>query len=610
MRFIFQVLCLAIASISIDVQATSLEQAYLDEQTRILSLPFDVRLTALSESNAFDRQTALGEYFYQNTRYWSTEEKQYTGLQGPLREKLKRQHPYFYVEMMIDEVQYTSSDAGEQYFAVMEVAEAEGFFDLASYAALQASDSYFIDGRLLEAAEALKTAIEFTRSPQVFFNVRNVIVNDVLYTLASIYMLLGELDAAARLCHQASTAYDITSETYWYSQICFANLSYYSGEPQKTLDIIYPLFESKDHVPSNEVLSSLYWFATRANNQLGLYNEALEFGLLGLENNTDPNSISLYLGLIYTEIVKSYVALGDKDNSARYTVLLEEAIKEHNTVPITYRKFLVAKALNQELQGDYSEAYDTMVEILEIDEKLKLLNVNKSAIIDTAEVIDDSRVNHLEAIASKVELQKLQRNVAIAFSLVFSLICYAIYWRKQHKLKALANVVKRDASTGLFSYGYSLLALANTLKRPSSTPACLALIKVGNLNLAAKQNGGDYVQNCIISIAKQFQSTLPNTFTLGRYSHDTFIAVFPMTYATEAEQILRDSISAYANETRLYSSSITLSAAVLEISGSPAPHDLLEHCEALLPQNPLPTEFVISVGNTKGNLINDAVALT
>lgn len=593
MRFIFQVLCLAIASISIDVQATSLEQAYVKERNRLFSLSFNDRGDALAKSSVFDRETPLGEYFYKNVHYYTVEDKRFFGLQGESRKDLEQTHPFFYVEMLLEEVDRYAENASENYSKVIQEAKSKGYSNLARAAAYQSANVLFDDGKLVDAIAALEPVLNLSHAQSEHAGYSIVTIHDIFLTLASIYMLLGEFDVADDYCAKSSTSNDITTESYQYARMCEANSSYYAGNPQKTLDIVYPLLDSKGSIQVYDVYPTVFWLIARANNQLGLYNDALDYGLIGLEKNDEPNSISVYLGLIYSEIVKSYVGLGDKKNAAVYAKKLEEAIQVHDDVPFTYRKFLGAKSLNQELQGDFQGAYATLNEILDIDKELKLLNANKSSVIDTISGLSNTRIKYLETTAANAKTHQFQRNIAITLSFGFCIFCLFVYWRKQHKLKALANVVKRDARTGLFSYGYSLLSLANTLKRPSSTPACLALIKVGNLNLAAKQNGGDYVQNCITSIAKQFQSTLPNTFTLGRYSHDTFIAVFPMTYATEAEQILKDSISAYANETRLYSSSITLSAAVLEISGSPAPHDLLEHCEALLPQNPLPTEFVI-----------------
>ena len=214
--------------------------------------------------------------------------------------------------------------------------------------------------------------------------------------------------------------------------------------------------------------------------------------------------------------------------------------------------------------------------------------------MSTVNGLSQNRVQYLETIAAEAEAHQQQRNLAIALSLLFCSLCLFIYWRKQNKLKSLAHAIEHDASTGLYSYGFSLLAIADAIDTPSSTPTTLALLKVGNLSLAMRQKGEDYANNSLIGIAKHLKSTLPDSFTIGRYSQDTFIVVFPKTYAKEAELILRDAIKPYAADTQLYSSSITLSAGALEITKPLSLDYALERCEALLPNSPSPTEFVIN----------------
>ena len=582
--------------------ADSVGQSYIDERARILDLPYDSQLTALAESRVFDRSTVLGEYFYQNTYYWGTEDRVFFGLQGADREKLKQQHPYFYVDMLLEEVNATADNSPEQYLEVMGIAKQFGFYDIAFEAADLASNKLFMRGKIVGAIAVLESVIHLPTTQSEYLRTQTPTIEDIFRRLANVYMLLDEFDAALKFCEKLSNTNDVKSLDFVSAQLCKANAYYYSGNPQRTLDIVYPILESEGKHLHYTINQASFWLVARANNQLGLYEEALEFGLQALELNDEPTSISLVPGLFLTEIVMSYVGLGDKKNAAHYAALLEEPIKLHSDVPLTYRKFLVAKSLNQELQGDYQGAHATLTEILEIDETLKRLNANRSSVVSTVNGLSQNRVQYLETIAAEAEAHQQQRNLAIALSLLFCSLCLFIYWRKQNKLKSLAHAIERDASTGLYSYGFSLLALADAIDTPSSTPTTLALLKVGNLSLAMRQKGEDYANNSLIGIAKHLKSTLPDSFTIGRYSQDTFIVVFPKTYAKEAELILRDAIKPYAADTQLYSSSITLSAGVLEITKPLSLDYALERCEALLPNSPSPTEFVIHISTNDMNV--------
>ena len=608
MRFIFQVLCLAIASISIDVQATSLEQAYVKERNRLFSLSFTDRGDALAKSSVFDRETPLGEYFYKNVHYYTVEDKRFFGLQGESRKDLEQTHPFFYVEMLLEEVDRYAENASENYTKVIQEAKSKGYSNLARAAAYQSANALFDDGKLVDAIAALEPVLNLSHAQSEHAGYSIVTIHDIFLTLASIYMLLGEFDVADDYCAKSSTSNDITTESYQYARMCEANSSYYAGNPQKTLDIVYPLIDSKGSIQVYDVYPTVFWLIARANNQLGLYNDALEYGLIGLEKNDEPNSISVSLGLIYSEIVKSYVGLGDKINAAVYANKLEEAIQVHDDVPFTYRKFLDAKSLNQELQGDFQGAYTTLNEILEIDKELKRLNANKSSVIDTISGLSNTRVKYLETTAANAKTHQFQRNIAITLSFGFCIFCLFVYWRKQHKLKALANVVKHDASTGLNSYGYSLLALANAQDASSLTPTSLVLVRLNNLTLLAKQKSVNHVKQSVIELAKYLNSALPDTFTIGRYSQDTFIVVLPKTFTVEAEHVIRDILKPYCNESLIEDNIISVSAAILEITAQDAIEHVLIQCEDLLTQNPSTGEVIVKTSKYSAKPTNEAVA--
>ena len=592
----------------LSVFAKSIEQQYIDERDRISNLPFNERLSAFEKSKVFDRQSILGKYFILSTYQWTTEESTFNGLQGVLREQLKQQHPFFYVEMLINEIDDESNNVGTLYDEIIDEAKKHGYFDLARLAAMYSSNVLFSQGKLVDAIQAYHPVIQLPNSPSLYKGVVDVSVNDIFYSLANAYMLLGEFETAREYCVRSAIDSSSLNKRYILSKLCEANVNYYANLPNKTLDIIYPLLESKQLIRSYEVLLSLYFFLARANNQLGLYEDALEYAHIALELNDEPNIVSPTLNLIYAELIKSYVGLKDPKNSAHYAETLDSNMKRHKNLPFIYRKFLDAKSLNQELQGDFQGAYATLNEILEIDKELKRLNANKSSVIDTISGLSNTRVKYIETTAANAKTHQFQRNIAITLSFGFCIFCLFVYWRNQHKLQTLANTIKRDASTGLFSYGYSLLALANAQDASSLTPTSLVLVRLNNLTLLAKQKSVNHVKQSVIELAKYLNSALPDTFTIGRYSQDTFIIVLPKTFIVEAEHVIRDILKPYCNESLIEDNIVSVSAAILEITSQDAIEHVLIQCEDLLTQNPSTGEVIVKTSKYSAKPTNEAAA--
>ena len=515
---------------------------YIDERDRILALPFDERADALEQSRVFNSNDVLGEYFSLNTRYWTEETLIFRGLEGFKRERLKQRYPYFYVEMLLDEIDYNSNNASRKYLEFVQLAVEFKFFDLARNAAMYASELLFIEGRLVESINAIEPILALPFTTSRYKNIHEPHLDEIYRGLSNAYMLLGNFNKALEYC-QLSRNGGFERASIVRAKLCEANVHNYAQRPKQTFKIAYTLLENNKTLPY-DLQFDIFLLTSRANNQLGLHKEALDSAFKALKLNDTPNSISLNEGLIYIEVVKAYVGLKNTQQANHFAKLMERAMEQHQSASITYRKYLVSKSLNYELQGDYRSALQATKEVLAIDDKLNNLNVNARSVSTTLKKVETARLNYLTSIARFASQQSFETKLFLYITCLLSLALLMKFLWDKKRLQIITNSINSFNNAKLHSQGFMIENIWTQTQAQKDTTFSIALFTKNTCGNVLEQFVETIFDKRFVEFIKR---VLPENIVIGRYDANMLLVVMPDIHKIEAHSIISNALDLFSN---------------------------------------------------------------
>ncbi|WP_414828796.1 GGDEF domain-containing protein [Alteromonas sp. H39] len=570
--------------------SSDIETRYEAERDRLLSLPYDDRLSALQASDVFDTTSVLGKYFYDSVYFNAARGDSGYALSDSELATLKSSYPRMFLEHEIMQVWSSLAPLDEieselRIFA--DIAQENDWPRIRRLATSFLVSTMIEQGHYYSAIMVMEEVSQMAVRQDHYQTVFDYPLIVLYWDMADAYYWSGNYHQAEVYCLKFQSIVPDDDYNRMQGELCKARNQYKLANYQSMLQVSSAVLDEALKTGHLTLALSAQKFISAGHLELGNIQLAKEFAENSLRfANQNELAYPEDLFDIHNLLARTATANGNLDAALTHLSVMEKN-NRHAKGSQFDRKLNEVRAEVASLQGDHQLAaslYKTM---------LKEEQDPKAAVVawqDFETIADKLSAQEASLLKVKSQLDRAQsRNMTTValFTTTLSIVGFIAFWRILRQKQKIENFSRLDHLTSVSNRWHALDIIRrrlSTMDRRSDV-SCVALIDVDHFKQINDQFGHDAGDSMLIHIAKLFKYQIRRQDVFGRYGGEEFVMLLDNTELSHAEQKveeLRAILAAHRVDGMESVLPLRFSCGLVEVSANADIADVISQCDSLL----------------------------
>ena len=572
-------------------QATSdIENRYETERDRLLSLPYDDRLSALKASDVFDTTSVLGKYFYDSVYLNAARTDSGFTLSDTELATLKSSYPRIFLEHEIMRVwsslaPFEKMQRELQAFA--DLARENGWPRIERLAISFLVSTLIEQGRHYSAIMLMEEVSQMAVRQDHYQTVFDYPLVVLYWDMADAYYWSGNYHQADIYCQKFQNIVPDDAYNQMQGELCKARNQYKLGNYQAMLQASSAVLDEAKKTGHLTLALSAEKFISAGHFELGNIRLAKEFADSALRfANENELAYPEDLFDIHYLLARAAAANDDLDAAVSHLSVMENNSR-YATGSQFDRKLNEVRAEVAALQGNHKLEASLYKAMLEEERDPDAAAV---AWEDFSSIADKLTAQEASLLKVKSQLDRAQtRNMTTValFTTTLSIVGFIAFWRILRQKQKIESFSRLDHLTSVSNRWHALDIIRrrlSTMDRRSDV-SCVALIDVDRFKQINDQFGHDAGDDMLIHIAKLFKYQIRRQDVFGRYGGEEFVMLLDNTELHDARQKveeLRTILAAHRVAGMESVLPLRFSCGLVEVSANADISDVISQCDSLL----------------------------
>lgn len=579
-----------ICGVSAAQASSDTENRYETERDRLLSLPYDDRLSALQASDVFDTTSVLGKYFFDSVYLNAARGDSRYALSDAELATLESNYPRIFLEHEIMRV--WSSLAPLEEIA----SELQTFADLArenGWPRINRLATSFLVSTLIEEGHHYSAIMLMEEVSQMavrqdhYQTVFDYPLVVLYWDMADAYYWSGNYHQADIYCRKFQSILPDDDYNRMQGELCRARNQYKLGNYQSMLQASSAVLDEAKKTGHLTLALSAQKFIAAGHLELGNIRLAREFAENSL-HFANQNELAYPEDLFDIHYILARTSTATKNVDAALSHL---SVMENNSRYAagsqSDKKLQEVRAEVAALQGNHKLEASLYKALLEEERDPKAAAV---AWEDFSTIADKLTAQEASLLQVKSQLDRAQsRNMTTValFTTTLSIVGFIAFWRILRQKQKIESFSRLDHLTSVSNRWHALEIIrrrVTTMDRRSDV-SCIALIDVDHFKQINDQFGHDAGDNMLIHIAKLFKYQIRRQDVFGRYGGEEFVMLLDNTELNDAIQKveeLRTILAAHRVPGMESVLPLRFSCGLVEVSANADISDVISQCDSLL----------------------------